>query len=151
MDMALLSCAPGGMSMDMALLSCAPGENQHNSVEAAADGRNTKKPMRAGGLHRLGGWGRHGAVGDVADGGARYPTLPRRPGVSDGGGNDDGGDFFLVLVGIADHDFVELAETGTGGDEVAADDVLLHALEVVRLAGDGGFVEDLGGFLERGG
>ena len=35
---------------------------------------------------------------------------------------------------------------------MTADDVLLHAFEVVGLAGDGGFVEHLGGFLEgRGG
>ena len=57
----------------------------------------------------------------------------------------------VVVFDVAYNDAAELAQAGTGRNEVAADDVLLHALEVVRLAGDGGFVEDLGGFLERGG
>ena len=45
----------------------------------------------------------------------------------------------------------ELAHTCTSGDEVTADNVLLHTLEVVGLARDGGFVEHLGRFLEGSG
>ena len=45
----------------------------------------------------------------------------------------------------------ELAHTCTSGDEVTADNVLLHTLEVVGLARDGGLVEHLGRFLEGSG
>ena len=41
-----------------------------------------------------------------------------------------------------------LAHTGTGGNEVTADDVLLHTLERVGATVDGSLVEDLGGLLE---
>ena len=57
----------------------------------------------------------------------------------------------LVVFAASHDDLLELAQTGSGGDEVTADDVLLHALEVVHLALDGGFVEHLGGLLERSG
>lgn len=56
------------------------------------------------------------------------------------------GIFDVVLT--ADHNALVGAETCTCGDEVTADDVLLHALEIVDLAVDGSFVEDLGGLLE---
>ena len=46
---------------------------------------------------------------------------------------------------------VVVAQTCTGGDEVTADHVLLHALESVGLAVDSSFVEHLGGLLERSG
>ena len=59
------------------------------------------------------------------------------------------GGFKVVLA--ADDKALVFAEAGTGGNEVTADNVLLHALEQVGLALDSGFVEDLGGFLERGG
>ena len=57
----------------------------------------------------------------------------------------------LVLVGVAHDNTVELAQTGAGGDEVTADHVLLHALEIVGLAADGSLVEHLGRLLEGGG
>ena len=56
--------------------------------------------------------------------------------------------FAAVVVFVADHDAIELTQTGASGDEVTADDVFFHAFEVVGLSGDGGFVEHLGGFLE---
>ncbi len=55
-----------------------------------------------------------------------------------------------ILLGVVDGDLLELAQSGTGGDEVTADDVLLHTLEVVHLAADSRLVEDLGGLLEGG-
>ena len=61
------------------------------------------------------------------------------------GGLDSG-----VLFGIMDGDLGELTETGTGRDEVTTDDILFHALEVIDLAADSGFVEHLGGLLEGG-
>lgn len=54
----------------------------------------------------------------------------------------------LDVVLAAYDDALVGTETGTGGDEVTADYVFLHALEVVDLAVDGCFVENLGGFLE---
>ncbi len=65
-------------------------------------------------------------------------------------------------LGVGDNDIVDvflrayheafiLAQTCTGGDKVPADDVLLHAIEGVGLAVDGGLVEHLGGLLEGGG
>ena len=42
-------------------------------------------------------------------------------------------------------------EAGAGRDEVAEDDVLLEADQVIDLAGQGGLGEDLGGLLEAGG
>ena len=61
------------------------------------------------------------------------------------------GQCLLVLVLAAHDDVAEQWQTGTGGDEVAADNVLLHALEVVNASADGCFVEHLGGLLEGGG
>ena len=57
----------------------------------------------------------------------------------------------VVVFDVAHNDAAELAQAGTGRNEVAADDVLLHAFEVVGLTADGGFVEHLGGLLEGGG
>ena len=49
------------------------------------------------------------------------------------------------------HDnLVEVAETCTGRDEVARDDILLHTYEWVALATDGCFVEHLCSLLEGG-
>ena len=54
----------------------------------------------------------------------------------------------LHLVGITNDDFVELTQTGTSRNEVTADNVLLHTLEVVGLSADGCFVEHLRCLLE---
>ena len=54
----------------------------------------------------------------------------------------------LDVVLAADYDAFVRAETGTCGDKVTADDVFLHAYEVVDLAVDGSFVEHFGRFLE---
>ena len=64
--------------------------------------------------------------------------------------------FLAGLVGqshfvlVTDNERLVVAQAGTGRDEVTADDVLLHTLEVVDAAIDGGLVEDLGGLLEGG-
>ena len=55
----------------------------------------------------------------------------------------------LVVLARADNEFVPCTESGTSGDEVSADDVLLHTLEIVLLTTDGSLVEHLGGLLER--
>ena len=55
----------------------------------------------------------------------------------------------VVILLRADNDFVELAKTRTGRDEVSADNVLLHTLEIVYLATYSRFVEHLGCLLER--
>ena len=57
----------------------------------------------------------------------------------------------VVVIGRTYYEALVFAQTGTGGDEVTADNVLLHTLEAVGLALDSGFVEHLGGFLERSG
>ena len=54
-------------------------------------------------------------------------------------------------VFLRTHDnLVEVAETCTGRDEVARDDILLHTYEWVALATDGRFVEHLCSLLEGG-
>lgn len=53
-------------------------------------------------------------------------------------------EFFLA----ADDNLLELAQTCTCRDEVAADYVLLHTFECVALAADSCFVEYLGCLLE---
>ena len=60
-------------------------------------------------------------------------------------------DGLRIVIGIAHNNAVELTESGTCRDKVTADDVLLHALEIVGLAGNSSFVEYLGGFLEGSG
>lgn len=55
----------------------------------------------------------------------------------------------LVILLCQDYNLVELALTGTGRNEVTADNVLLHTLETVALAVDSSIIEDLGGLLER--
>lgn len=57
-------------------------------------------------------------------------------------------DAFDVVSAAYDEAFV-FAETCSGRDQMTADDVFFHALEGVGLAGDGCFVENLGGLLER--
>lgn len=52
------------------------------------------------------------------------------------------------LVFGADNEACVFTQTGTGGDEVAADHVFFHAFECVGFAADGCFVEDFGCFLE---
>ena len=54
------------------------------------------------------------------------------------------------LVLVANNESLVLTQTGTGGDEVTADNVLLHTLEGIDTAIDSGLVEDLGGLLEGG-
>ena len=56
----------------------------------------------------------------------------------------------LVLVLAADQDVLELLLTGTGRNEVTADDVLLEAFEVIDTTSDRGLAEHLGGLLEGG-
>ena len=50
----------------------------------------------------------------------------------------------LVLLLGADNDLLELAETSTCGNEVTADNVLLHAFEGIALATDGSLFSSLG-------
>ena len=47
-----------------------------------------------------------------------------------------------------DHGVAVAREARTGRDELTDDDVLLEALEVVDLLGEGGFGEHAGGLLE---
>ena len=55
----------------------------------------------------------------------------------------------LVMLLLRHYEeLVILGQTCTSRDEVTADDVLLDALELVRLARDGRIVEYLGGLLE---
>ena len=54
----------------------------------------------------------------------------------------------LVLLLGAHDNLIELTQTGTSGDKVTADNVLLHTLQAIYLATDGSLVEHLGGFLE---
>ena len=54
------------------------------------------------------------------------------------------------LAGGLDLDAAVAAQAGAGRDELADDDVLLEAGEVVDLALDGGVGEHLGGLLEGG-
>ena len=54
---------------------------------------------------------------------------------------------FDVVRG-GDYEALVFCQAGAGGDEVSADNVFLHSFEGVSLALDGGFIEDLGGFLE---
>ena len=61
------------------------------------------------------------------------------------------GSHLVVVVHRGDDDAVKLALACAGGDEVAADDVLLEALEGVDLAADGSFAEHFGSLLEGGG
>lgn len=63
-------------------------------------------------------------------------------------GNDREVEGIFDVILSADHDALVGAETCTGGDEVTADDIFLHALKVVDLAVDCSFVEHLGCFLE---
>ena len=63
------------------------------------------------------------------------------------GGTGNGGS----ALGGFHHDVAVLGEAGTGGDEVAEDDVLLEAFEHIHLAESGGLGKDTGGVLEGGG
>src|SRR5690606_2610218 len=53
------------------------------------------------------------------------------------------------VVGRVGLDLLVAGHAGTGGDELADDDVLLEAAEAVGAALDGGLGEDPGGLLER--
>ena len=55
----------------------------------------------------------------------------------------------LVVLFGQNNELAVLTRTGSGRNQVTADDVLLHALKVVALTSDGSFVEHLGGLLER--
>ena len=57
----------------------------------------------------------------------------------------------VELITTSNIEVFELTLTSTSRNKVTADDVLLHAFEVVGLTADGGFVEHLGGLLEGGG
>ena len=61
-------------------------------------------------------------------------------------GSLDSSVFLLVMYS----DLSELTHTGTCRDEVTADDVLFHALQVIDFTADSGFVEYLSGLLEGG-
>ena len=61
------------------------------------------------------------------------------------------GEGFQGLGPDADLGLLVALEPGPGGDEVAEDDVLLQADEVVDLAGQGRLGQDLGRLLEAGG
>ena len=52
---------------------------------------------------------------------------------------------------ISQNKQVLILEGGASGDEVSEDDVFFQAEQSVLLAGDTGFGEDAGGFLEAGG
>ena len=54
----------------------------------------------------------------------------------------------VEVVSAANYQVVEVALTCTCWDEVTADDVLLHALQIIGLAKDGCLVEHAGGLLE---
>lgn len=57
----------------------------------------------------------------------------------------------VEVITAAYYETIEITLTGTGWDEVTADDVLLHALKVVALAHDSCLIEDTGGLLEGSG
>lgn len=52
----------------------------------------------------------------------------------------------VVLTG--NDEIVVFAQTGTGGNEVSADDIFLHTLKIVGLAVDSSLVKHLSGLLE---
>lgn len=65
----------------------------------------------------------------------------------------DGFDFLdfakrFDVVFSGDYEAFVGAQSGSGRNQAAADDVLLHSLEIVDLAGDGCFVEHFRGLLE---
>ena len=57
-------------------------------------------------------------------------------------------EFLRELVLASYDDVLIFLQTGTGRNQVTADDILLEAFEVVDAAADGGFAEHLGGLLE---
>lgn len=57
----------------------------------------------------------------------------------------------VVLFLRADDEFLPLAESGTGRNEVTGYHVLLHTFQTVYLTTYGSLVEHLGGLLERSG
>ena len=59
-------------------------------------------------------------------------------------GCDRGIALSLTVLQILTH----LRQTGTGGDQLTDDDILLQAGQRVNLALDGGFGQDTGGLLE---
>ena len=56
-----------------------------------------------------------------------------------------------LLVGLVNLHVAVTLETGTGGNRLTDDDVLLQAQQRIHLALDGGFGEHASGLLEGGG
>ena len=56
--------------------------------------------------------------------------------------------FLFVLILASDDDVLELLLTGTGRNEMTADDILLETFEVIDTGSDGRLAENLGCLLE---
>lgn len=55
----------------------------------------------------------------------------------------------LIVLFRTNDELLPLTQAGTSGNEVTADHVLLHALEIIDLATDSSLVEHLRRLLER--
>ena len=54
------------------------------------------------------------------------------------------GELNLILFLAAYDEVAEGGQAGAGGNQMAGDDVFLHAFEIIDTAADGSFVEHLG-------